>query len=405
MGSLASLVLDKRYKKKGDTYPISLKILHKCEKRYINLNQSTSTDFWDQENGKVLKGATVFPSLLYVNEKIQGKKIEANRIISSLEENGLLDQLTINELVQRIQNKSSQASFSTYLTNIIAEFEMNGNDGQALIHKNIKPFLIRYADGDKDYKFSDINYKLLKCIEGRFKPRIKGCRNGLAVHLRAIRAIWNRAIKEGMVKPDAYPFNSYKIRTSKTHKTAVKQDILRMIRELPLPDHTPAWHGRNLFFFSFFTRGMNFTDIAKLKVKNIANGRLIYVRSKNKKEISVKLNDNILNILNIYLPGKDKNSYIFPVIKDPEQPISDQIKAWQNLVNHALKRWAKRLSIDSSLSFNTARHSWATIAKHLNFPIAVISEGLNHANETTTQIYLDDFDSDVIDAANDTITF
>jgi integrase len=404
MDSQASLILDRRYKNKDDTYRISLKIYHKGEKRYINLKEYCSEDFWDQQNGKVLKGAKVFPSLLWVNEKIQGKKIEANKIIASLEESGQLDGLTPGELIQRIQNKSAHVSFSSYLDNMISEFKMNGNDGQAVIHKNLKSFLIRYGAGEKDYKFSDINYKLLKSIEGKFKPRIAGCSNGLAVHLRAIRAIWNRAIKDGTVRPDGYPFKIYTIKTSKTHKTAIKQDIFRKIRELSLPEQTHAWHGRNMFFFSFFCRGMNFADIAKLKLKNITNGRITYVRSKTKKEISVKLNKNINDILKLYLDDKNQNSYIFPVITDFNQ-VSEQITAYQNVVNRALKRWAKKMDTDRSLSFNTARHSWATIGKELHLPIAVISEGLGHADISTTQIYLDDFDTDVIDDANDLITF
>ena len=36
-----------------------------------------------------------------------------------------------------------------------------------------------------------------------------------------------------------------------------------------------------------------------------------------------------------------------------------------------------------------SRHSWATIARGKDVPLSVISEGLGHDSETTTQIYLD----------------
>jgi integrase len=75
-----------------------------------------------------------------------------------------------------------------------------------------------------------------------------------------------------------------------------------------------------------------------------------------------------------------------------------------NSINHALKRWVKKLVIDSTLSFNTARLSWATIGKDLNLPLALISEGLGHSDARTTQIYLDSFDSETIDLANNQIT-
>ena len=51
-----------------------------------------------------------------------------------------------------------------------------------------------------------------------------------------------------------------------------------------------------------------------------------------------------------------------------------------------------------------ARHSWASIAKRSGIPISVISEGLGHDSERTTQIYLDSFENNVLDAANEIIT-
>jgi len=51
-----------------------------------------------------------------------------------------------------------------------------------------------------------------------------------------------------------------------------------------------------------------------------------------------------------------------------------------------------------------ARYSWATIAKRSGVPTAVISEGLGHTTENTTQVYLDSFENEVLDAANRLIT-
>ncbi|EOA58495.1 hypothetical protein HMPREF1214_02067 [Bacteroides sp. HPS0048] len=47
-----------------------------------------------------------------------------------------------------------------------------------------------------------------------------------------------------------------------------------------------------------------------------------------------------------------------------------------------------------------ARHSWASTARRMNIPIAVISEGLGHDNEVTTSIYLSTVGSEAIDNAN-----
>lgn len=50
--------------------------------------------------------------------------------------------------------------------------------------------------------------------------------------------------------------------------------------------------------------------------------------------------------------------------------------------------------------FYIRRHSWASIAKSRNVPISVISEGMGHDSENTTQIYLASLDASVVDKAN-----
>lgn len=50
--------------------------------------------------------------------------------------------------------------------------------------------------------------------------------------------------------------------------------------------------------------------------------------------------------------------------------------------------------------FYISRHSWASAAKGKNIPISVISEGMGHDSEATTQIYLASLDNSVVDKAN-----
>lgn len=50
--------------------------------------------------------------------------------------------------------------------------------------------------------------------------------------------------------------------------------------------------------------------------------------------------------------------------------------------------------------FYISRHSWASVAKSRNVPISVISEGMGHDSENTTQIYLASLDTTVVDKAN-----
>lgn len=53
--------------------------------------------------------------------------------------------------------------------------------------------------------------------------------------------------------------------------------------------------------------------------------------------------------------------------------------------------------------FYISRHSWATIAKNEGIPISLISEGLGHTSEKTTQIYLNSFAVDTLNKVNENV--
>ncbi len=61
---------------------------------------------------------------------------------------------------------------------------------------------------------------------------------------------------------------------------------------------------------------------------------------------------------------------------------------------------AKMVGLSIPLTLYVARHSWASIAKSKNIPVSVISEGMGHDSEMTTQIYLASLDNSVVDRAN-----
>ena len=56
--------------------------------------------------------------------------------------------------------------------------------------------------------------------------------------------------------------------------------------------------------------------------------------------------------------------------------------------------------IKNNFSFYTARHSWATAARNHQVPVSVISAGMGHTSERTTQIYLTMLENSLIDNAN-----
>ena len=116
----------------------------------------------------------------------------------------------------------------------------------------------------------------------------------------------------------------------------------------------------------------------------IFNDKVVYTWRKTGQKFSVKITDHSKRLIEKY-QQKD-NIYIFPIIKRSENEFLDYKNAVR-LINKKLKKVAEMAKIDAGLTTYVSRHSWATIAKRAGIPTAVISEGLGHETEETTQIY------------------
>jgi len=221
--------------------------------------------------------------------------------------------------------------------------------------------------------------------------------------LRTLREIINRAIKEGLSEETAYPFKNIPIKSEQTRKRAVNREVIKKVEELDVSYDKNLKFYKDLFMFSFYNRGMSFVDLAYLKVKNIENGRLNYTRRKTGQLFSIKITPKAQVIIDIYCKSKQPEDYLFQIIHRKENEYQDYRNAMR-FMNKELKKISELLNLDISLSSYVSRHSWATIAKKSGISTSVISEGLGHTTEEVTQVYLDSFENDVLDDANDLIT-
>jgi integrase len=96
---------------------------------------------------------------------------------------------------------------------------------------------------------------------------------------------------------------------------------------------------------------------------------------------------------------KNETDYLLPIIRRQ----GNERKQYDNalhLVNYHLKDLSDILKLQRPLTMYVARHSWASAAKAKNIPLSVISEGMGHDCEATTQIYLASLETSVVDQAN-----
>ena len=169
------------------------------------------------------------------------------------------------------------------------------------------------------------------------------------------------------------------------------------MKELDLSMKSSLDFARDMFMFSFYTRGMSFVDMAYLKKTDLQNGILTYCRRKTGQQRTVKWEKCMEEIIKKY--PSNSSVYLLPIIKEK----GNERKQYDNalhLVNYRLKDLSGMLKLQRPLTMYVARHSWASAAKVRNVPLSVISEGMGHDSEKTTQIYLASLEASVVDKAN-----
>ncbi len=226
--------------------------------------------------------------------------------------------------------------------------------------------------------------------------------NSISVYLRTLRAIYNQAIKDKIALDSLYPFKGLRIKNEITSKRALTKEDIVKIRECKLEKGSELDKARDYFLFSFNMRGMSFIDMAFLKNRDLVEGRIQYAREKTGQKFSIKMTAEAEKIIEKHLYSTEPNSFIFPIIDRKGQEYLDYKNALR-LTNKKLKLIGEMTGCSIPVSTYVSRHSWAIIAKRAGVPTAVISEGLGHDSEKTTQIYLDSFENKVLDDANELI--
>jgi len=412
-----SIYIDTRRPKKDMTFPIVIRVIYNRKNTTLSTNFSVKKSDWDERHEKIKKSCKKYSreEIVIINHEIQRKlKYYATSLLEAEKKEPFKNIKEVrNFLVHNKVPKDTTRSitFVKFTNQLVEDYKSQGRLGNAKAYNNAILFMRKYYR--KDFSFKDLTPKILKRIEVRFLSKGYSY-NGLAFNLRTVRAIYNKAIAEGHVNIADYPFkrhsyenDKYHIKHEKTKKRAIDKSVLKKIENYQVKENTGRYNARNYFLFSFYCRGINLRDMAKLRKSNIQEGILHYRRAKTKLTYEIPLTDKAKAILQLYgFDKKSMNDFLFPIITrsyDLELMEKDMYNATQT-TNKNLQKIAKELDISAHLTTYVARHSWATIADQLGVDRRTISQGLGHTSLNTTEIYINDIvSSEDLSKADDLI--
>lgn len=313
-----------------------------------------------------------------------------------------LDTVTVAHDVEDVLTEYNryirEYSVFAYMERLMLLLRMNGKYRTAENYKAALNSFRRFRDG-KDIMLDYIDSELIESYEAYLQRR-GIVANTISFYMRIMRAVYNKAVEEG-ITDSRIPFRRVYTGIDKTIKRALPISIIKKLKNLDLSDLPSYEFARDMFMMSFYLRGMSFIDLAFLKKSDLRNGYLSYRRRKTGKCLVIKWTDEMQSIVDRY-PNVNTH-YLLNIIKSKSV---NEICAYRNVaynINHNLKRIAHLIGAEIPLTMYVARHSWASAAKSKGIPISVISEGMGHDSELTTQIYLSSLDASLVDRANSVI--
>ena len=332
-----------------------------------------------------------------IRRRIESGLQQLQRIVRQFESRGL--PYTADEIVASFRNIDHRSFVLHFLREQIEHLRRVNRLGTAHNYERARKSFASFLQ-DEDLPFSAIDEELIDSYN-LFLVRRGVVRNSISFYMRILRAVYNKAVRQQLVE-QRFPFREVYTGVDKTRKRAVDEQIITRLYKLELPPQSALTLARDLFIFSYCARGMAFIDMAYLRKSDISDGMISYTRRKTGQRLYIRIEPCIRRIIDRY--AAHDRSYIFPILQDeaPEQCYV-RYERGLNYYNKCLKKLSGELQLPVRLSSYVARHSWATAARQHQVPISVISAGMGHTSERTTQIYLMALEHSVIDAANQTI--
>ena len=379
-------------------YPVIMRIVKDRKSKLITLGMSCLKKDWDNSNN------------LFKSSHNNWR--QRNMILLSLMKKGLkiiddfnIDDIdfTLNQFEEKFRGKNAiKMTVFEFWKEKVCDLNKAGRTGNARAYKDVSTSFFKFQK-DRNLMFREITPSFLD----KYETYLRGNNNtdgGIGVKMRAIRALFNDAIKKGVVDEKYYPFKLYKVSKLKGKgiKRALTRKEMRLMESIDTDKYPHLINAKNYLIFSYYMGGMNFVDMLKLKWNNVQGERILYIRSKTKGRFTVKMLEPVKKVIAYYKLQNRLTTYVFPILlKDNLTPMQIENRKHKTLsaFNKQLKEIAEIQGVNQNVTSYTIRHSFATNLKFAGISTDLIGESMGHHDVSVTQAYLKEFENDIIDDA------
>lgn len=372
-------------------------IIHQRKLRWISTDYHVYPEEWNARKSSVIvsNSNNRQAHLQLIQSQIDWEMRQMQCIIHDKEMDGV--SYSVDDLANEIQQLPTSQSVFMFFRQQIAKKEQMQCVGTKNNYTNAVNRFIEFRN-QKDLTFSQMTADMMEMYQAWLWNRGVG-QNTVSFYLRTLRTLHHKAVEAGQATSNDI-FAHVQTANVRTAKRAISVKDIRKIEKLDLPRGSSLDKARDMFLFSFYLRGMAFVDMAFLKKSDLKCGLVSYNRRKTHQNLNIEWIKPMQAIIDKYAEQTKDSPYMLPILTGKETSPYTQYRKVEYNTNYNLKKIGKMIGLKIPLTTYVARHTWASIALHMNIPIATISEGMGHNSYKTTQIYLESIDVATINEAN-----
>ena len=292
--------------KEGGLY---FQIIHNRVVRQLNTDYKVFAEEWDAESESiVIKGNRSY-FLLGIQERLSWDVARLEKVVRTLETEHR--RFAADDVITLFHKQAKESSLFTFMHSVIALLKQLGQVRTSETYTATLKSFMEFRE-EQDVPLDGISSDLMLLYEAHLKAR--GVRmNTISFYMRNLRAVYNRAVEKGLT-PQNNPFRHVYTGVDKTVKRAIPIKEIKALKALDLSMKPSLDFARDMFMFSFYTRGMSFVDMAYLKKSDLKIGILTYRRRKTGQQLTIKWEKCMEDIVTKY--PSNETEYLLPIIKN-----------------------------------------------------------------------------------------
>lgn len=297
-------------------------------------------------------------------------------------------------------------SLTKFMTSVIEDLKQEGRYSTAYIY-NYALCAFTACQGGGEIFFNALTRRSLRRFQQYLEDHQRSY-NTISTYIRALRAIYNRAVDRELIPGEMRLFSGLKTGIASERKLALTAQQMNTLlcepKEKEMPQ--PIQHAQDILKLMLHLQGMPFVDLAHLRKGDLKGDMLICYRQKTGTELHIKMMPEAMRLIDRYRNTDERSHYLLRFLSGHftgEQAFKEYRDTLRKL-NMSLGKLAHIQNMKGTrISSYTARHTWATLAKYCQIPEEVISEGLGHSSLEVTRTYLKSFEWQELFKANNAI--